>query len=169
MRGIVSLLCTFALLACGSRDAAHASGEREASPTASDAPAGEGTAALEGIRVRATVQRGGEIELAVDHRGGSTVRLRPTVRVEHSVDGSFRPLDVSGLSLRADCATPPPECIELAAGGGLRPPAWNGRSGAGQCVGASAGSAAPNGTYRVVVTSCDGSARATSEPFTIQR
>lgn len=156
--------------ACGSRHDAGASAEAPgASAHVNGAPAGGRGASIEGLRVRAERQRTGEVTLSIEAHGDGLVRLAGALLVEQRSGSGWTRVEANELSVRADCGATAPACVELAHGGALRPPAWTARSGKGQCSGSSEGAALGAGTYRIVATSCDGSQRAESAPFTIPR
>ncbi len=116
------------------------------------------------VRVRGEAAEGGAVMVVVEVHGG-VARLAKTIRVEREVDGRFEPLgSVAGLELRADCQTPAPECVEIVAGAELRPPPWLGTLGDAQCI-CTRCAPAPAGTYRFVLTSCDGRQRVESPAF----
>ncbi|NOY91381.1 MAG: hypothetical protein GXP55_09230 [Deltaproteobacteria bacterium] len=116
------------------------------------------------IRVRGELAEGGAVTAVVEVHGG-TARLARTIGVEREVDGRFEPVgSVAGLELRADCQTPAPECVEIVVGAELRPPPWLGTLGDAQCI-CTRCAPAPAGTYRFVLTSCDGRQRVESPAF----
>lgn len=118
------------------------------------------------IRVRGEVGEGGQVAPVVEVRGG-TAHLAKAIGVEREVNGHFQAItQIATLELRADCRTPAPDCVELVAGAELRPPAWLGTWGDAQCI-CTRCWPAPAGSYRFVLTSCDGRQRVESAPFTL--
>lgn len=119
-----------------------------------------------GVKVTAEPGRYREVAISIEAHGPGAVRLSPVVRVERAVGEGFE--QAAELSLRADCATQAPECVELAPGAELVPPPWTGALGDAQCA-CDDCSPAPRGRYRFVVTTCEGGHRVESEPFTLGR
>jgi len=166
----------FAIAACGGES--HANGT-PATSTPSPTPTtanteGTGNSEAEsgrpdGIRVRAEAYANGDVVAIVEAHGAERVRLRGRLIVEKLVNDDWTGVDGAGLDLRADCATPAPECVDLVRGGGLRPPRWNARARGGQCDAAGADASLPSGRYRFVATTCDGVHRVEGVPFEITR
>ncbi len=133
-------------------------------------PAGDArrgpTPAPTGVRIAAQPGRYREVGIALEAHGPGTVRLRRDVAVERAAGEGFERVAAEGLTLRPDCATEAPECIELAPGAELAPPPWTGVLGEAQCD-CDDCRPAPPGRYRFVVTTCDGAHRIESAPFAI--
>lgn len=70
--------------------------------------------------------------LHVQNRGTETVRLRSAVALELKEGEAWSDVPVE-LALRMDCETPVDDCVSLAPGAELIPPAWNGKRGDAQC------------------------------------
>lgn len=153
--------------ACGSEPGASAS------PTsAPPAPSGETAipdVAPSGLRIVVERLWTGEIAISVEEHEDERVSLQRAMIVEQQVGERWNRVEASGLTLRADCSTEAPACVELSRGGALRPPPWSTRSGKGQCTTATEGTPVPAGRYRVVVTTCGGGHRVESAPFNVQR
>ncbi len=155
----------FALLAllgsCGQRDGA--SGEGTSRTTV---PVEPGNVA--GLSVRGERRAHGEIAPLVEARGEAPVRVKRTIGVERRDGERWVTVPVRDLTLRPDCGHAADVCVTLVHGGGLFPPAWNGKSGVGQCTEATSRDV-PAGTYRFVLESCEGETAVTGEPFTVTR
>lgn len=123
---------------------------------------------VEGLRIHAEPASAGELVPVVEARGEQPVRVKRAIGVERKEGARWVSVAVRDLTLRPSCARPADTCITLVTGAGLRPPAWNGKSGDAQCECRTCTNV-PEGTYRFVVESCEGSARATSEPFAVVR
>jgi hypothetical protein len=156
------------LLGCGDSAASGGSAGDHTGSGSSTTP-GEGGDPPRGLVVRGLVNANGEVSPIVEAHEDEQLTVQKRIVVETETDGTFRAVDVRGLTLRASCDAPEVDCIELARGGGLRPPPWNARSGIGQCVPVNEGRAVPAGVYRFVVTTCEGGHRVESEPFRIAR
>ena len=70
--------------------------------------------------------------LHVQNRGTDAVQLRSAVGIEVKEGESWTDVPVE-LALRMDCESPVDECITLAPGAELVPPAWTGKRGDAQC------------------------------------
>lgn len=151
------------LSSCGreARDAPSADPPARPAPTPPTADPGD-------VHLRATVMPSGEVELRVEQRGEGLVRLAPAVTVERADDGRFTALADAAVRLRPSCDDDAPPCLPLGRGGTLAPPPFTGRTGRGQCTGASEGRALPAGDYRFVLATCDG-ARIEGPTFTLGR
>lgn len=102
------------------------------------------------------------VALSISNHGTADVQLRSRVLVEVESGGTFAAApSTSALSLRYDCAHEAEECVTLAPGAELLPPSWLGTWGDMQCVCTRCGPVEP-GTYRLVVTTCDGAHRVES-------
>jgi hypothetical protein len=110
---------------------------------------------------------GQHVAISVVNRGPSAAELGTAIAIEVEHDGAFVPTDRGGLTLRYDCAQEPPACVTLAPGAELIPPEWLGTWGDVQCVCTRCGPVEP-GTYRFVVTTCDGAHRVEGTPFTMR-
>src|SRR5690349_15597159 len=89
--------------------------------------------------VRAEPGRGeplgaGEIVPVIEARGDQPVRVKRAIGVERRDGERWAAVQVRNLTLRPDCEHAADACITLVRGGGLRPPAWNGKSGDAQCA-----------------------------------
>lgn len=110
-------------------------------------------------------QRFGEF-IVINHGAGTS--LQSTVIIEERSGGKWIHIPVSNMELRKSClpTSSYPECIELAADSTLRPVPWTGRYCYSQCPNACRlDGPAPPGTYRFVITSCDGKHTYASPPF----
>jgi hypothetical protein len=105
------------------------------------------------------------VAMSIANHGASETSLAARVIVEVEHDGAFAEVpSTSALALRYDCAHEAEHCVTLAAGAELLPPDWLGTWGDMQCVCTRCGPVEP-GNYRLVVTTCDGSHRTTSNTF----
>lgn len=97
------------------------------------------------------------VALSVANHGTSDVALRTSVAMEVETNGVFA-AGPSGaaLALRYDCEHAQDDCVTLAPGGELLPPSC-------------ASSSVPTepGSYRLVVTTCDGAHRVESNAFAL--
>jgi len=153
----------------GNESPADRAPAEQAAPSVEAAPEPEQPAVPEDaplqLRARAEVDSG-QVALVLEVLRGRA-RLASTLGVEREVDGHFVAVTgIAGLTLRSDCQTPAPECVALVAGAELRPPPWLGTLGDAQCICTRCGPAQA-GTYRFVVSSCDGRQRAETERFTL--
>lgn len=176
----VSGVCALWLLACGAAEPraqvspgvapeVEAPGEpssAEATPSSEPpAPAPPPTPADPPLTVdlRGEVADG-VVTPVIEVRGG-TARLSASIVIEREDAGRYAPLEgVGTLALRASCEEPISDCVEVVEGAELRPPAWLGTVGDAQCICTRCGPA-PAGTYRFVLTSCDGRQRVEGAPF----
>jgi hypothetical protein len=146
-----------------------------ARPTPSEAPASDETAepatgaalptdVLPDVSFVATNGTDG-VAMSLANRGASEISLRTSVIVEVESAGSFAAApSTSSLALRYDCTHEAERCVTLAPGAELQPPAWLGTWGDMQCRCTRCGPVEP-GSYRLVVTTCDGSHRVESNTF----
>ncbi len=149
--------------------ATSAEGEGSERPEGAGARSDErppGGPAPAGVRVASIPGRYREVGISVEAHGPGSVRLRRALRVERATGDGFERVGAEGLTLRPDCATEAPECVELAPGAELRPPPWTGALGDAQC-GCDECRPAPAGRYRFVVTTCDGAHDVASDPFAL--
>jgi hypothetical protein len=116
--------------------------------------------------VAGVVDSGRQVTLRIENHGTENVRLANHAAVEQEQSGRFGPFENQQLSLRMSCSQEAPECIELAPGATLEPPAWFGTRGDFQCA-CERCVPAPAASYRFVVTSCDGAHRVEGEPFAL--
>ena len=98
---------------------------------------------------------------------GETIQLNSTVKVQQKTPGGWQDAPVTNLRLRASCeAGAATECMTLAAGASLQPPSWTGSYCSSQCLSnCNLDGPAPPGTYRYVISSCDGEHKFVSPPF----
>jgi hypothetical protein len=107
------------------------------------------------------------VGISIANHGTADVRLRSSVTVEVESGGTFAAAPSSStLTLRYDCSHEPEDCVTLAPGAELLPPSWLGTWGDMQCVCTRCGPVEP-GSYRLVVTTCDGAHRIESNPLTL--
>lgn len=112
---------------------------------------------------------GQHVAISITNRGSSAAELGASLAIEVERDGTFVATEqASALTLRYDCAHDAPACLTLAPGAELLPPEWLGTWGDMQCICTRCGPVEP-GTYRFVVTTCDGAHRVEGTPFTIRR
>jgi hypothetical protein len=123
---------------------------------------------VEGLSVRGEPLGAGEIVPVIEARGDAPVRVKRAIGVERRDGERWTAVPVRNLTLRPDCEHAADACITLVRGGGLRPPAWNGKSGDAQCA-CTTCTAAPAGEYRFVLESCEGPGRVTGAPFSLAR
>jgi hypothetical protein len=110
---------------------------------------------------------GRDVSFVVENHGRAEVSLRSEVAIERRDGEAWSAVDeIQSVSLRMDCQTAPPECVTLAPGAALHPPAWTGMIGDAQCM-CERCVDAPAGAYRIVVTTCDGAHRAASDPVAL--
>ncbi len=87
----------------------------------------------------------------VQNHGAAVARLQGRVSVQRQDGNSWEEL-TGVFGLRARCQDEIPDCVDLAPGGELLPPAWLGSRGDAQCA---CNRCAPvDGTVRFVVRSC---------------
>lgn len=188
-----SLVLAAVLVSCGGSGGAPSTTERSsAHATAADdgtaEPAGGDPAIARGdeaepaartthppgpapvVVVRGTPGGGGQVTIDVENRGTELARLAPAIAVERERgDGSFEAVDgIASLTLRPDCRTEPPACVELAPGAVLHPPEWLGTHGDAQCI-CTRCAPVEAGTYRFVLTTCDGAHRLEGVSFAAGR
>ena len=98
---------------------------------------------------------------------GKQIQLNTTVKIQEKTSEGWREAPVTNLRLRASCeASAAKECMTLAAGASLQPPAWTGSYCSSQCLAnCNLDGPAPPGTYRYVISSCDGKHKFVSPPF----
>lgn len=161
----LSIPLLLSLAACGGDS--HADDSTGSSHRTPSQILGEGSPRPRGLVVRGTANPHGEVAPSIEQREDERVQIQKNIRVERFDAGQWIEEDVRGLSVRASCDAPETDCVELGRGGALRPPAWNGRRGGGQCVRPGEGVAVPNGLYRFVVATCEGNHRFQSEPFMV--
>lgn len=119
-----------------------------------------------GLLLRAHPKRTGEVELLAANATREPIRVQPRLAVERrTTDGWVIVEPLSNVSLRHDCERPPSECVTLAPGAELFPPAWLGKAGDAQCACTGCG-ADIQGELRFVAMSCNMRTRYNSEPFT---
>ena len=109
--------------------------------------------------------------LAIENRGASPARLAWAVAIEKKTDAGWSRMPAE-LHLFEQCPAPEAPgdgCVELAPGATLRPVHWSGFFGCTQCGPCDKNIPAAAGTYRFVVTSCDGKMRATSDLSILDR
>jgi hypothetical protein len=103
--------------------------------------------------------------LIVENRGDEPVELATALVLERRDGDAFTTVEeIQGVALRYDCESETPECITLVPGAALHPPPWTGDIGDAQCA-CERCAAAPEGTYRFVVTTCGGGHRVESPAF----
>ena len=137
----------------------------EPEPVAAPPPSGEApTISLTGTPASATQH----VAISVTNHGATSAELGTSIGLEVQRDGAFVPAQRTSLALRYDCAQEAPACVTLAPGAELIPPEWLGTWGDVQCVCTRCGPAEA-GTYRFVLTTCDGAHRIEGTPFTITR
>jgi hypothetical protein len=148
------------IAACGDASSAPSSAHAPA-----NVPATPGNVA--GLAVRAEPEANGAVVPVVEARGDAPVRVKRAVTVERRNGSSWVSAGVQAVTLRPSCEAEADACITLVRGAGLRPPAWNGKAGAGQC--APGNTDAPPGEYRFTLESCEGEARVASPAFEVRR
>ncbi len=95
-------------------------------------------------------------EFSVVNRG-STISLNSAVTVEQKVNGKWVRASVTNLYLRETCGAQPQPCRRLEHNDRITAVQWTGKFCSSQCpVPCRLDGPAPPGTYRFVVTSCDG-------------
>ncbi len=111
---------------------------------------------------------GDAVAISITNRGAGPAELGTRVAIEVERNGTFAAAQPSLVTLRYDCAQEAPACVTLAPGAELIPPPWLGTWGDMQCR---CLRCAPveAGTYRFVVTTCDGAHRIEGTPFTLTR
>ena len=120
------------------------------------------------LAVRGTPDRHGRVAIAIENRGTTTASVASAITLEAQRGDAWEALEGTALTTRADCQHEPVHCQELAPGAALQPPAWLGTIGDAQCACERCG-AAPAGTYRFVVRTCDGSHTLPGDPFELTR
>lgn len=171
MRRALFLSSLLLSAACGSEGpgagAGHEGSSAEGRTAAQGSPgdgANAGGGAPDGLVLRAEPAGSTDVAPVLEARGEGTIRVASVVRVERRDGERWTDAGVTELSLRADCERPAEGCVSLAREGSLRPPAWNGRIGRGQC-GCPTCAVAPAGDYRFVVTTCEGGHEVASRAF----
>jgi len=98
---------------------------------------------------------------------GPSISLNSAVEVERQENGDWQNARVSNLLLIRSCQEKASQkCIQLAARATLQPPPWRGNYCSSQCpVPCDLDGPLPPGTYRFVITSCDGKHRFHSASF----
>lgn len=98
---------------------------------------------------------------------GPLLRLSSAVEVEQRTDGVWKSARVANLLLIPKCESgAAPECVSLSTGATLQPVPWRGNYCYSQCpVSCDLDGPLPAGTYRFVVTTCDGKQRFASPAF----
>lgn len=98
---------------------------------------------------------------------GAAVSLESAVVVEQQSSGAWKKIPVTNFYLIARCQTGfKQKCVSFAGGATLKPVPWRGWHCYSQCPSSCrVDGPAPPGTYRFVVTTCDGRHRFESKPF----
>jgi hypothetical protein len=98
---------------------------------------------------------------------GTAASLNSAVTVERKVEGKWVRMDVTNLYLRSACdGSTPPRCQRLDANATLKAAPWTGRFCSSQCPSSCRlDGPAPPGTYRFVITTCDGKETFVSAEF----
>lgn len=140
-------------------DPDHPSNPSDPPPAPSDAPR---------VIVRGTPnEQGRVVAIAIENHAEAAVSLARELVVEVQSGDSWSAVTTAGLSLRSSCDAEAPECVTLQPGAELYPPEWLGTQGDAQCI-CTRCVPVESGTYRFVVTTCEG-ARIEGEPFAIAR
>jgi hypothetical protein len=135
----------------------------EESGESNEVPVDPGPPPTLGLRVEPGDE--GAQSLIVENRGNEPVELTTALVLERQDGDAFAAVEeIQGLALRYDCQSETPECITLVPGAALHPPPWTGDIGDAQCA-CERCTAAPEGTYRFVVTTCGGGHRVESPTF----
>lgn len=101
----------------------------------------------------------------VESRGEEPAELSSRVALQRRSGEAWEDVDGGELHLRFGCDEAVPECLTLAPGAVLLPPAWTGKTGTTQCECEGPCPDAPAGTYRFVVRSCSRAHAIEGEPF----
>jgi len=113
-------------------------------------------------------QRGRLVRVRLANTGTAPVMLAAAMSVEREQGGSWSPVaGLGSITVRPSCEVAAPACTTLAPGAELFPPDWLGTTGDAQCA-CEACVPVEHGSYRFVVSSCDGARRFTGEPFTLE-
>lgn len=98
---------------------------------------------------------------------GEAIQLNSNVKVQQKTTGGWQDAPVSNLRLGVTCEVgTATECTTLVAGASLQPPSWTGSYCSSQCLSnCNLDGPAPPGTYRYVISSCDGKRRFVSPAF----
>ena len=103
----------------------------------------------------------------VESRGDEPAELSSSVALQRRDGDGWVDVDGGELHLRFACDEEIPDCLTLAPGAVLLPPAWNGTTGTTQCECDGRCPDAPAGTYRFVVRSCSRAHAVEGEPFSL--
>lgn len=118
------------------------------------------------IRVLGVVDaHAGEVTPRVESRGDEPAELSSRVALQRRSGEAWEDVDGGELHLRFGCDEDIPECLTLAPGAVLLPPAWTGKTGTTQCECEGRCPDASPGTYRFVVRSCSRAHAIEGEPF----
>lgn len=150
--------------ACCTNEAAAA--VPAAAPASNAATANMPELAPGDVVVSGRVTREGAV-ISVQNHAAISVKLKPTVRVEHRAGDRWLPVVATGLALRFSCASEQVDCVTLAPGAELLPPLWPAVQGRGACAACAECPAIAAGEYRLVIEACDGNSTVASEAFTI--
>jgi len=118
------------------------------------------------VIVSGRVERDGVV-ISVQNHAAISVKLKPTVRVERQAGERWLPVVASGLALQFSCAAEQTDCVTLAPGAELLPPAWPAAEGRGACGACEACPVIDAGEYRFVIEACDGNSTVASEAFAV--
>lgn len=136
-----------------------------------DAPAPTASTSRAGAAPKLELFLRGPGALVIRNRGNAPTRLAWAAAIERKTDGGWTRM-ATELRLFEQCPEPPPPpdaCVELAPGATLRPRPWSGFFGCTQCDTCRANAPAAAGTYRFVVTSCDGATSYASDLSILDR
>lgn len=108
-----------------------------------------------------------QVAIRIENRGDAVAELATAIGLQRSQGEDWEDVGAD-LYLRDSCSAPvPEECVSLAPGGVLLPPAWRGELGDAQCD-CERCTAADAGTYRFVIQTCNGGHTLEGEPFELR-
>jgi hypothetical protein len=120
------------------------------------------------VRITGTPDLDRHVAIRVENHGAEETQLRGALTLQRQNGEAWEAASSAGIDLRYSCEDQAPECVTLAPGAVLIPPAWLGTWGDAQCVCTRCGPAEA-GTYRFVATSCSGAHTIEGEPFDLAR
>ena len=110
--------------------------------------------------------------LVIENGTSSPIGARREIRVERSASGAWQDIGVGLLYLRERCESAggglvePSACVAIAPGATFRAAAWTHMTGDAQCACEECGPAGA-GSYRFVVTACEGGASFETAAFEV--
>jgi len=106
------------------------------------------------------------VGIRIENRGDESTEIAGTLELWRLTDGVWRAEGSVQLDLRYSCEDEVAACVTLAPGATYLPPEWLGSVGRSQCA-CEGCAAAPAGSYRYVVRSCNRAHSVEGVPFEI--